>query len=328
MGGAKYSLCAFPDGGMTLPKRGKPARARRLKFRLTRACEPGIILRDVIHMRKNTGPLFVALAAACWSGAGVFGKSVTWSPLATTGMRAIIAALVMVLFRRGFRVRLSRGNLLGALCVSVTSILFMAANKLTTAANAIVLQYAMPVFVILLVWLIYHQKPVRRDVVTTVFVLAGVFLCSADSIGGGNLLGDALALLSGFTYSFVFLCARMKDTDPREYALLGVSLCMPLSLFAIGDPGATFTLSNALAFHGLGLCLAGGYLFIAVGMRHTSPMTAAIASNIEPVLNPIWVFLFLGEKPGPLAVAGAALVLLTVTVYSVTARGAKKPDAV
>ncbi len=278
-------------------------------------------------MQKKTGPLFVALAATFWSGAGVLGKNATWAPLSATGARAIVALLIMALFRGGFRVRLSRGNLLGALCVSVTSILFMAANKLTTAANAIVLQYAMPVFVILLVFLIYRQKPVRRDIVTTVFVLAGVFLCSADSFGGGNLLGDALALLSGFTYSFVFLCARMKDTDPREYAFLGVALCTPLSLFAITDPGATFTLGNALTFLGLGICLAGGYLLIAVGMRSTSPMAAAIAANIEPVLNPLWVFLFLGEKPGPLAVAGAVLVLLTVTVYSVTARGAKKPDA-
>ena len=279
-------------------------------------------------MQKKTGPLFVALAAVCWSGAGVLGKSVTWSPLATTGMRAIVALFIMALFRGGFRVRISRGNLLGAACVSVTSILFMTANKLTTAANAIVLQYAMPVFVILLVWVIYRQKPGRRDIITTVFVLAGVFLCSADSLGGGNLLGDALALLSGFTYSFVFLCARMKDTDPREYAFLGVALCTPLSLFAIFDPGATITLPNALAFLGLGLCLAGGYLLITIGMRHTSPMTAAITSNIEPVLNPLWVCLFLGEKPGLLAVAGAVVVLLSVTVYSVTARASKKPDAV
>lgn len=279
-------------------------------------------------MQKKTGPLFVALAATFWSGAGVLGKNATWAPLSTTGARAIVALLIMALFRGGFRVRLSKGNLLGALGVSVTSILFMAANKLTTAANAIVLQYAMPVFVILLVFLIYRQKPVRRDIVTTVFVLAGVFLCSADSFGGGNLLGDALALLSGFTYSFVFLCARMKDTDPREYAFLGIAFCTPLSLFAITDPGATFTLENALTFLGLGICLAGGYLLIAVGMRTTSPMAAAIAANIEPVLNPLWVFLFLGEKPGPLAVAGAVLVLLTVTVYSVTARDTKNPDAV
>lgn len=270
-------------------------------------------------MQKKTGPLFVALAATFWSGAGVLGKSVSWSPLAATGVRAIVAVLIMALFRGGFRVRLSRGNLLGALGVSVTSILFMVANRLTTAANTIVLQYAMPVFVILLVWLIYRQRPTRRDVVTTAFVLAGVFLCSADSVGGGNLLGDALALFSGFTYSFVFLCSRMKDTDPREYTFLGVAFCTPLVLFAFGDPGATFTLANAFTFLGLGICLAGGYLLIAVGIRHTSPMAAAIASNIEPVLNPLWVFLFLGEKPGLPAAVGAAVVLLTVTIYSVTA---------
>jgi drug/metabolite transporter (DMT)-like permease len=277
-------------------------------------------------MQKKTGPLIVALAADCWSGSGVLGKFATWSPLAITGARAILAVLLMALVRGGFRVRFSRGNVLGALGVSVTSVLFMAANKLTTAANAIVLQYAMPVFVILLVWIIYGQRPVQRDVFTTIFVLGGVFLCSVDSFGGGNLLGDALALLSGFTYSFVFLCARMKDTDAREYTFLGLIFCAPLALFAYNDPGATFTLPNVLALLGLGLCLSSGYLLIAVGMRHTSPMTAAIAANIEPVLNPLWVFLFLGEKPGPLALVGSIVVLATVTIYSVTARTAKKPD--
>ena len=278
-------------------------------------------------MQKKTGALIVAIAAACWSGSGVLGKFTTWSPIATAGSRALLAVFFMGIMRRGFRVRVTRGNLLGALGVSVTSVLYIISNKLTTSANAIVLQYAMPAFVILLLWVLFHQKPARRDIVTVCFVLAGVFLCSLDGVGGGSTLGNALALLSGFTYSFVFLCSRMKDANAEEYTYLGLILCTPLTLFAFFDKGATFTLPNILAQIGLGLCLSTGYFLIARGMKYVSPMTAAITSNIEPVLNPIWVFLFLGERPGAIAILGAVVVLATVTIYSLPARAKQSPGS-
>lgn len=263
------------------------------------------------------------MGAVAFSGAGVLGKYTTWSALATAGMRAIVAAIIMAIARGGVKVRLTRGNLLGAFGCAATSIVFVMANKLTTAANAIVLQYAMTAVVILLCWIIYGQKPGRRDVLCAVCVLAGVVMCSADKIGGGSMAGNALAVFTAFTYALVFFCSRMPDADAESYNFLGIALCTPCILFAITDPGATFTPGNLLALVGMGLCLSLGYIFISRGMKTVSPVSAAITANIEPVLNPIWVFVFLGEAPGPLAIAGSILVLGTVTAYQLLSRDKK-----
>lgn len=271
-------------------------------------------------MKKNNGILLVVLAALSWSVAGVLGKYTTWSPLATAGMRAVIAVVVMAVVRGGVKVRLSRANLLGAFGCAATSIIFVIANKLTTSANAIVLQYAMTAVVILFNWLVYRQRPSKRDAITAALVIVGVVLCSADDLSGGSMLGNLLAICTAFTFALVFFCSRLPGADASDYNFLGLALCMPFALFVINDPGATLTTGNILAQLGMGLGLAGGYIFISKGMKTVSPLSAAITSNIEPVLNPIWVFIFLGEAPGLLAIIGALVVLSTVTLYSLPAR--------
>ena len=277
-------------------------------------------------MNQKKGVLLVFLAALSWSVAGVLGKYTTWSSLSTAGFRALIAALIMAAMRGGFKIRFTKSNLLGAFGCAATSIIFVIANKLTTAANAIVLQYAMTAVVILLNWLVYRQKPTKRDTLTAVFVMLGVALCSADDLSGGSMLGNLLAIVTAFTFALVFFCSKMPDADPTHYNFLGLMLCIPCMLFIPGDPGATFTLSNILALTGMGLGLAGGYIFISLGMKHATPLSAAITANIEPILNPLWVFIFLGEAPGITAIIGAIVVLTTVTLYALPRPSKKTCD--
>lgn len=276
-------------------------------------------------MNKNhIGALQVALGAIAWSFAGVLGKWLPWNALTINGVRSLVAALIMGLTRRSFRVRLTRGTVLGALGVMLTSILYMAAVKLTTSANAIVLQYAAPAFVILFCWLFYGQRPDLRSVVTAALIMLGVVLCFADKMGGGRLLGNVLAILSAVTFALVFFCARMPDADPAEYSYLGLLLCVPSALFGFFDPGLSADPAQWLAAVGLGLCLAGGYYFVSAAMGHVSPIFAVLLSNLEPVLNPVWVALFLpqlGEIPGGLSLVGSAIVLITAGAYSLTGEG-------
>ncbi|MGX8705386.1 MAG: DMT family transporter [bacterium] len=273
-------------------------------------------------MNKNhIGALQVALGAIAWSFAGVLGKWLPWNALTINGVRSLVAALIMGLTRRSFRVRLTRGTVLGALGVMLTSILYMAAVKLTTSANAIVLQYAAPAFVILFCWLFYGQRPDMRSVITAALIMLGVVLCFADKMGGGRLLGNVLAILSAVTFALVFFCARMPGADPAEYSYLGLLLCVPSALFGFFDPGVSADPAHWLAAVGLGLCLAGGYYFVSAAMGHVSPIFAVLLSNLEPVLNPVWVALFLpqlGEIPGGLSLVGSAIVLITAGVYSLT----------
>ena len=268
--------------------------------------------------KRKIGAIQVLLGAASFSFAGVFTKLIPWSSWTIIGMRAVICAILLGIARGGFRVRITRGTLLGAIGMAITGVLFLCATKLTTAANAIVLQYAMPVYVIGLCWLVYRQKPSRTDLITAICVFAGVLLCSWEGFtgGGGKLLGDLLAIGSGVSYSLVFFCARMPDTNPRDYTYLGAVISIPFCLSAFWDPNVTadpFPWLGALA---LGVFLAGGYFFISRSLNNVHPVTSALIANLEPVLNPLWVFLFVGEVPGMLTFVGAAVVIIAVTVYS------------
>jgi drug/metabolite transporter (DMT)-like permease len=271
-------------------------------------------------MGKNgiNGALLILLCGVVWSFGGVLNKWIPWSAFSIIGGRSILAALIFGLYRGSFKPRFTRGTWLGGLGVMVTSALFIIATKLTSAANAIVLQYAMPIVVIFASWVIYKQKPKRLDVTASLIVLFGILLCFLGGLGGGSLLGDALALLSAFTFAVVFFAARMPDTDPADYTYLGSLLNCVFLLFIPFDKGFTATPAAFLGILAAGLCLSGGYLLFTAGMRkQVSPVTASIMTNIEPILSPVWVFLFLGENPGPLSLLGSLLVIVTISVYGI-----------
>ena len=151
------------------------------------------------------GAVQVALAAISWSFAGALSKSLPWNSLTINGVRSLVAAILLAFARGGVRVRLTRGTLLGAAGTALTGILYMVAVKLTTSANAIVLQYAMPAFVILFSWVFYGQKPGARQLVIAACIMAAVLLAFARrgvkvKLTKGTLLGAAGTALTGVLY--------------------------------------------------------------------------------------------------------------------------------
>ena len=269
------------------------------------------------RFRLGGAPLII-LACLFWSFSGVLGKTVAFHPLTLTGFRAVIASVMLGAARKSYRLGFGKGTMLGAWGVALTSLLFMYANRLTTAANAIVLQYAMPIFVILLTWLIFRQKPTRLDAVCAAFVLSGVLLCFVEGLGGGHLVGDALGLLSAVTWAMVFFAARMPNTDALSYTYMGNLISSLLVLNAPFDTNFSLAAGQLLPAAAMGICLGMGYLLFSLGMRKgVSPIAAAILANVEPVMNPTWVFLFAGEFPGVWSIVGALVVLSSVTVYSI-----------
>ncbi|MCI5660725.1 MAG: EamA family transporter [Clostridia bacterium] len=268
--------------------------------------------------KRSLGALQVALGAVCWSFAGVLGKWVSWNSLTQNGFRSLFGFIIFLILSRKTRVPLTKGNLLGAIGVAGTSILFMTANKFTSAANAIVLQYAMPIFVVLFFYLFRRQKPTRANLIAVACMLAGVMLCSWSGLsGGGSAIGNLCGILSALTFSLVFFCSKMEGANAIEYSLLGCALGIPFCISAFFDPEFTFTFNQMLAALALGACFSIGYFFVSLGMNNTDAITAAILANLEPVLNPVWVFLFLGENPGTLSILGAAIVLIAATIYSI-----------
>lgn len=266
--------------------------------------------------RRNT--LFVFLAAVLYSLGGLCIKVIPWNGLSINGARNIVAVLVVggFLLVTRHRLRWNRFIALGALCVCGTNILFSVANKLTTAANTIVLQFTAPIFVILLTVLFWKKKPQRLDLIACGVVLFGVVFFFVDSLEMGGMLGNALALLSGLTYAGVFLLNDMPDSDPICSVFWG-DLCS----VAVGLPfllrETAFTPVALASVFVLGAFQVGlAYILMCIGLKTTPAVTASLVSGIEPVLNPILVAVFYGETIGPMALAGAVIVVAGVVWYN------------
>lgn len=277
---------------------------------------------------KNSllGPFLIMLCAISWSFSGVLGKGLMWNGFSKAGFRGILAALAFAFFRKSFKVKLSLSLILGSVGVALTSLLYMCAIQYTTSANAIVLQYSMPVYVILLNLFIFRQKPSRRDVITVFFVMLGVILCCVEGLRGGGMLGNALALLSGLTFSLVFFASRLPGADAMSYSYFGNVICIPLALVMFADPAVHFIPTDTVTWQmialdflkasSLGVSLFLGYFFFSLGVKRTGSVTSAVITNLEPVLNPVWVFVFMHQSPGVYGILGAAVVMITVTLHS------------
>lgn len=268
--------------------------------------------------QQNKAALSALAGGLIWSFSGLLSKLVPWSSFSLVGLRAVVAAVILGLSRGSFRVRPNRAMWLNAAGISVTSLLYMSAIRLTSTANAIVLQYTAPVFVILYMFAVKKQRPRRSEVVAAAFVALGVVLCFSGGLGKGSLAGDLLGLLSGVTYSVVFLSARASGNDPVDGVYLGTLVSCVMLPAAFLDSGVRPELPQLAAMLALGSSLGLGYLFFSLGMRWgLSPLRSCVISNVEPVMNPVWVFLFLGESPGAACILGAAIVLAAVTGQSV-----------
>jgi drug/metabolite transporter (DMT)-like permease len=250
--------------------------------------------------------MLIFAAGILWSFNGALCKLTSWGVLTLVSARGLIAILIIGKARGSYRIKSGKGEWMGALGVTGTSVLFILACKLTTAANAIVLQYAAPAFVILFSTIRMKQRPSREELCAALFVMLGVLLCFANGLGGGTLLGDSLALFSAATYSLVFLSAKYTSCSPVDYMYLGSLLSSLFVIFIPFDNGFSLTPQHISVWIALGCCLGFGDLMFSIGLRgNVSPVSASIITNVEAVLNPIWAFIAAGEAPGTLSVIGA-----------------------
>jgi drug/metabolite transporter (DMT)-like permease len=265
-----------------------------------------------------TGPFFIVCAALFWSFGGVLGKLIPWSGFSIAALRALFATLTLIAYRRSFAFKLNRSIVLAAISLGMTTLLFMVSNKLTTAANAIVLQYTAPIYIILLSWAFLKIKPQRRDGLALVGVGLGMVLFFVDQFQRGQWLGDGLALLSGLAFAGVFFANKLPGASPMEASYVGNLFSLVLLPMLLFDPDFTFNALQPWVLIALmGVVQLGlGYIFFSLGIQRTSATKAGIIATLEPILNPIWVFLIIGEQPSNLAMVGSALVLLTVMLYN------------
>lgn len=265
--------------------------------------------------------VFVFISALFYATGGVCYKFADWAPLAISAARSLIAIPVMLTFAfvTGHRFKFNRNVLLAGLGGAGTGFFYSLANKMTTAGNSIVLQFTMPVFVILIMWIFFKRKPGRLEMITAVLVIVGIVFFFLDSIQVGNYLGDLLALLSGFCYAFYFIFNSRQDADPIMALFISYAVNITLGLpDLIRTDFAATTATTWTAVLVLGLVQQScGHIFFSTGITKTPAVTAALVSGIEPVLNPILVALIYGETLSLLSLIGAAIVLVTIISYDV-----------
>lgn len=259
--------------------------------------------------------LMLLAAAVLWSLGGLLIKWVDWNPLAIAGMRSLIGgALIAVIFHKELRFTGSFDQIGAAVAYAGTVVLFVVANKLTTAANAILLQYTAPVYVALFGPWFLGERARRNDWWSLAAILFGMLLFFGDELDFAGYLGNGVALASGFCFGWLTLFLRRLRNESAMSALVLGNLLAAL----IGLPFMFQSMPDPMSWIGLlllGVAQLGlPYVLFALALRRIRAVEGILLPMIEPVLNPLWVFLLLGETPGLLALLGGAIILGTVTL--------------
>ncbi len=264
--------------------------------------------------------MLVLAAAIIWSTGGLFIKWTSISGLELSFGRSLLAAITVAIFTRREGFGLNPVTAFASVLYGALLLLFVLATKETTAANAIFLQYTAPLYVLVLEPLLYKEKFRKRDLITVVVCVLGMSLFFVGKLRPEDVRGNLLALGSGLCFAFYFILLRhstSRDVNRASSVIYG-----NLLVVLIAAPAGLKVLPNinthdALSVLYLGVVQIGlAYTLFTLGMsRGIRSLDAGIVGYIEPVLNPVWVFLVLGERPSKWALVGGGIIISAVVVH-------------
>lgn len=271
---------------------------------------------------KRIGELQMLACAIMWSISGIIIKYIDWSPLAIAGGRSLISAGVVVVYMICTKMKLVVNRTVIwagiSLCGCVTC--FVTANKMTTAANAIVLQYIAPAFVLIISALFLKHKLKKMEVAIVASTFLGIVLFFVDEIDFGGMVGNFIAICSGLFMAIMFVFNGRLEVSERMTGILIAHLLTAV----IGIPIGFATYETIISSQDILLLLVLGivqlgipYVLYALAASKISPLSCSLIGMIEPLLNPIWVAIFYGEVPGAFAFCGGIVVILSVVIYNV-----------
>jgi len=279
--------------------------------------------------RKVTAsPLLLVLGAAIlWSTGGLFIKATSLSAFELSFGRSLLAAITVAIVTRREGFGLNRVSAITSILYAALLLLFVLATKLTTAANAIFLQYTAPVYVLVLEPLFYKERFRRRDLITVAACVGGMTLFFVGKLRPQDVNGNLLALASGVCFALFFLLLRhskARNVNRASSAIYGnlivVLICAP-AFFGAARRGISAADLARISYLGIVQIGCAYLLFTQAMARGLRSLDASIVGYIEPVLNPVWVFLFIGERPAGWAIIGGAIIITSVIVHMlVTAR--------
>jgi drug/metabolite transporter (DMT)-like permease len=262
--------------------------------------------------------LFLVLTAILWSSSGLLVKIISWQPLSILSGRSILSTAVFWIFLRcPVRFRWTRLQVVGAFGYVGAQLFFIMATKLTTAANAIFLQYTLPIYIVFFGYWFLDERPHRSDWISLIVIFTGMFLFFGDDLNFNGFSGNILAIVSGMSMAVLMLCMRkQKDGTPANTILLGNLIGVVIGLpFLLQE---NFSLPNIGIISYLGIFQIGlSFVLYSIAIKQVKALESSLILTLEPILNPLWVFLVIGETPGKLALVGGMFVIGAVTVRAV-----------
>lgn len=261
---------------------------------------------------RQKGYVLLILASIFWSLGGMLLKLVTWNGFAVGGCRSLVSAVFVAFFVKKLNFKFTKWRVIGMFSYAGTVLLFAIATKMTTAGNAIMLQYTAPIYAAIFGSKILKEKLNKIDFVSIGVVLLGMVLFAAEGLQGGHILGDVLAVLSGLTFALVYVSTRMEmENDPIQNIFWGNILAFLIAVPFMRNISVTFY--NVTGIILLGVFQLGlAYVLYSYGMRYVTVLEGVIITMFEPILNPIWVMLTIGEVPGKLAIIGGAIIIFGI----------------
>ena len=260
-------------------------------------------------MTRHKAIFLLVSTAVLWSSSGLFIKTIHWGPFSILSGRSILATIVFIAYLGRPTFRWSPLQVVGAFGYVGTQLFFIMATKLTAAANAIFLQYTSPLYVLLFGYWFLKEKPYRADWGTIGVVFIGMLLFLWDGFAFSGIGGNLLGALSGLAMAVMIVCMRrQKSGVPAATILLGNLISSLIGLPALIQETFSFSSVSIIVFLGL-FQLGLAFLLYSIAIKYLMALESSLIIFLEPILNPVWVFLVIGEIPGPLAAIGGLLVL-------------------
>ena len=262
-------------------------------------------------MKSSTSYILLITAALMWSLGGVFIKLVDLNPMGIAGIRSLGAAVVLLIYIKKPRLYWNRYFITGVLAYTAMVVLYVLSIRLTTAANAIFLEFTAPIYVVAFSYLLLNERINRFDILTMVIIFLGMGLFFMDELTFYGFWGNIMALIAGVCLALVTVMIRKEKESAFEIVFYGNVLTAIICFNFIIEGLSNSTQLDWLIIFGLGIFQLGiPYILYTTALKYVSALDAILVGMLEPILNPIWVYIFIGEAMGEWAFIGGALVII------------------
>ncbi len=266
-------------------------------------------------MDRKKAIMIVCFVALLWSMAGLNIKMIVWDSFAIAGARCLVAGILLHLYlmKKELKIKIDKYVIGGAISFIAFNYCFILSTKLTTSATAIMMQYTAPIYVAILSYVLFKEKITKVDIICMSAVFGGMVLFFVGQPTGSNLMGNLIAICNGITFAAMVIFLRLQKNGTPEMSIylgnLGAGIIGLPFIISKGLPDAQSILFVIIA----GILSVVTYTLYAKASSYLTSIETVLIPVIDPILNPVWVFIFLGENPGINAVIGSIIVLAAVT---------------